>query len=336
MRLRPPTQVRSSRCSTTSTASSAPSRRARSMPTRQVKGLLGKRRRRGRPPTPPPSSRSASSTRPRSRSCPGEAFGSPGYLRLSYALGDDDLVEGVSPAAEALRLSGVPGRDLADPSEGTPASALHRLDATPDACSTSPTRDGIALPDALVEDWPPTLSAADEKGWFRFQRLYDVARSVLRTEDDVRRLVTEAAEDDGATAADGWRSRSTRADTPRGSTESPPSPSWSSMRSRDASETVGIGIGGRDRGEPHPAPSGRSYAGPSGQPVRRSRGGRLRAVQRRAPRGAPREFASAFRIAERAGLLLTPHGGELLGAESVRICRRRAACRSARARRSGG
>ncbi len=27
---------------------------------------------------------------------PGEAFGSPGYLRLSYALNDDDLVEGVS------------------------------------------------------------------------------------------------------------------------------------------------------------------------------------------------------------------------------------------------
>ncbi|MEZ5094083.1 pyridoxal phosphate-dependent aminotransferase [Nocardioides sp.] len=26
---------------------------------------------------------------------PGEAFGSPGYLRLSYALGDDDLVEGI-------------------------------------------------------------------------------------------------------------------------------------------------------------------------------------------------------------------------------------------------
>jgi len=26
---------------------------------------------------------------------PGEAFGSPGYLRLSYALGDDDLAEGV-------------------------------------------------------------------------------------------------------------------------------------------------------------------------------------------------------------------------------------------------
>ena len=57
-------------------------------------------------------------------------------------------------------------------------------------------RDGVVLPDALVEDWPPQLSAADEKGWFRFQRLYDVARSVLRTEEDVRRLVREAAEDD--------------------------------------------------------------------------------------------------------------------------------------------
>src|SRR6187431_1520366 len=63
-------------------------------------------------------------------------------------------------------------------------------------------RDGVQLPDALVEDWPPVLSAADEKGWFRFQRLYDVARSVLRTSDDVRRLVLEAAEDD---VADGGR-----------------------------------------------------------------------------------------------------------------------------------
>jgi aspartate aminotransferase len=31
---------------------------------------------------------------------PGEAFGAPGYARLSYALGDDDLVEGVSRIAE--------------------------------------------------------------------------------------------------------------------------------------------------------------------------------------------------------------------------------------------
>jgi aspartate/methionine/tyrosine aminotransferase len=27
---------------------------------------------------------------------PGEAFGGPGYARLSYALSDDDLVEGLT------------------------------------------------------------------------------------------------------------------------------------------------------------------------------------------------------------------------------------------------
>jgi len=33
---------------------------------------------------------------------PGEAFGAPGYLRLSYALGDEDLVEGVSRIQKLL------------------------------------------------------------------------------------------------------------------------------------------------------------------------------------------------------------------------------------------
>jgi aspartate/methionine/tyrosine aminotransferase len=33
---------------------------------------------------------------------PGEAFGTPGYVRLSYALGDDDLVEGISRIAKLV------------------------------------------------------------------------------------------------------------------------------------------------------------------------------------------------------------------------------------------
>jgi aspartate/methionine/tyrosine aminotransferase len=33
---------------------------------------------------------------------PGEAFGSPGYVRLSFALSDDDLVEGVTRLHELL------------------------------------------------------------------------------------------------------------------------------------------------------------------------------------------------------------------------------------------
>jgi aspartate aminotransferase len=33
---------------------------------------------------------------------PGEAFGTPGYFRLSYALGDDDLAEGISRMGKLL------------------------------------------------------------------------------------------------------------------------------------------------------------------------------------------------------------------------------------------
>jgi aspartate aminotransferase len=33
---------------------------------------------------------------------PGEAFGAPGYARMSYALGDEDLVEGVNRIAKLL------------------------------------------------------------------------------------------------------------------------------------------------------------------------------------------------------------------------------------------
>ena len=37
---------------------------------------------------------------------PGEAFGTPGYARMSFALGDDDLVEGVTRIAELLAQAG--------------------------------------------------------------------------------------------------------------------------------------------------------------------------------------------------------------------------------------
>src|SRR5204862_7267116 len=53
-----------------------------------------------------------------------------------------------------------------------------------------------ALTDALVSGEPPRLRATDERGWFRFQRLYDAARSCLREPEDIRRLVREAAEED--------------------------------------------------------------------------------------------------------------------------------------------
>ena len=33
---------------------------------------------------------------------PGEAFGAPGHLRFSYALGDEDIVEGIDRVAALL------------------------------------------------------------------------------------------------------------------------------------------------------------------------------------------------------------------------------------------
>jgi adenosine deaminase len=181
------------------------------------------------------------------------------------------------------------------------------------------TRDGIVLPDALVEDWPPKLSAADEKGWFRFQRLYDVARSVLRTEDDVRRLVREAAEDD---VADGSRWLEIQVDPSGYAARFGGITAFTDLvldAVRDASQRTGLGMAvviaaNRTR---HPLDA-RTLARLAAQYVGRGVVGFGLSNDER--RGTTAEFAPAFAIAERAGLMLAPHGGELLGPQSVRTC----------------
>lgn len=66
-----------------------------------VKGLLGKEIRGKRPQT---SAELASLILDEAEVAvvPGEAFGTPGYLRLSYALGDADLAEGVGRLQKLL------------------------------------------------------------------------------------------------------------------------------------------------------------------------------------------------------------------------------------------
>src|SRR6478736_1267665 len=168
-------------------------------------------------------------------------------------------------------------------------------------------RDGILLPDALVEDWPPRLSAADEKGWFRFQRLYDVARSVLRTADDV---------------ADGGRWMEIQVDPSGYATRFGGITAFTDLvldAVRDASIRTGLGIAviiaaNRTR---HPMDA-RVLARLAAQYAGRGVVGFGLSNDER--RGTTAEFAPAFAIAERAGLLLTPHGGELMGPESVRTC----------------
>src|SRR4051794_20598409 len=179
-------------------------------------------------------------------------------------------------------------------------------------------RDGISLPDQLVEDWPPTLSAADEKGWFRFQRLYDVARSVLRTEDDVRRLVREAAEDD---VRDGGRWLEIQVDPSGYGARFGGITAFTDLvldAVRDASAVTGLGIAvvvaaTRTR---HPLDA-RTLARLAGQYAGRGVVGFGLSNDER--RGSTSDFAPAFAIAERAGLLLVPHGGELRGPDHISV-----------------
>ncbi len=180
-------------------------------------------------------------------------------------------------------------------------------------------RDRIALPDSLVEDWPPQLSAADEKGWFRFQRLYDVARSVLRTPDDVRRLVLEAAEDD---VRDGGRWLEIQVDPSGYAARFGGITAFTDLVLdcvRDASERTGLGMAvviaaNRTR---HPLDA-RTLARLAAQYAGRGVVGFGLSNDER--RGSTDDFAPAFRIAQRADLLLVPHGGELRGPGHVREC----------------
>lgn len=180
-------------------------------------------------------------------------------------------------------------------------------------------RDGINLPDSLSEDWPPQLSAADEKGWFRFQRLYDVARSVLRTEDDVRRLIREAAEDD---KSEGGRWLEIQVDPSGYGARFGGITAFTDLvldAVAVASREVGIGMAvviaaNRTR---HPLDA-RTLARLAAQYADRGVVGFGLSNDER--RGSTGDFAGAFAIAERAGLTLVPHGGELLGPESVRLC----------------
>jgi adenosine deaminase len=181
------------------------------------------------------------------------------------------------------------------------------------------TRDGVALPEALVEDWPPQLSAADEKGWFRFQRLYDLARSVLRTEEDVRRLVREAAEDD---VADGSRWLEIQVDPSGYAARFGGITAFTELvldAVTDASTRTGLGMAvivaaNRTR---HPLDA-RTLARLAAQYTGRGVVGFGLSNDER--RGRTEDFRAAFGIAERAGLMLVPHGGELLGPRSIRTC----------------
>ncbi|MCG5217113.1 adenosine deaminase [Streptosporangium sp. KLBMP 9127] len=178
---------------------------------------------------------------------------------------------------------------------------------------------GLHLPEALKEDWPPKLRATDERGWFRFQRLYDIARSVLRRPEDVYRLLREAAQDE---AAEGSRWLEIQVD-PSGYAHRFGGLSATLDLVLDAAaqaaraEDIGVAVIVAANRTRHPLDA-KTLARLATQYVDRGVVGFGLSNDER--RGRARDFDGAFRIAKRAGLLAVPHGGELSGPVSVAEC----------------
>ncbi|HEY6279538.1 MAG TPA: adenosine deaminase [Streptosporangiaceae bacterium] len=178
---------------------------------------------------------------------------------------------------------------------------------------------GVNLPEALAAAWPPRLRGTDERGWFRFQRLYDIARSVLTDEPAVFRLLRETAEDERADGS-GWLEIQV---DPSGFASRfgglTPTVELVLAAAQAASAATGVGIGviiAANRTK-HPLEA-RTLARLASQYAGRGVIGFGLSNDER--RGQASAFAAAFRIAGGAGLLLAPHGGEMAGADSVRSC----------------
>jgi adenosine deaminase len=177
-------------------------------------------------------------------------------------------------------------------------------------------RHDVRLPDALADHYPPHLSAKDERGWFRFQRLYDTARSVLQVPADLYRLLDEVAEDE---VGDGSRWLEIQVDPSGYATRFDGLTATLELvldAASAASARHGVGIGvvvGANRTR-HPLDA-RTLARLAAQYADRGVVGFGLANDER--RGGAGNFERAFRIARDAGLPGVPHAGELLGASHV-------------------
>lgn len=177
-------------------------------------------------------------------------------------------------------------------------------------------KHGIRLPSALTDEYPPTLAgAANERGWFRFQRLYDAARACVRDEADMRRVVREAAEDD---AREGSRWLEIQVDpTSYAKFVGGITPMLEIVldEAERASLDLGIGVGVLVAASriKHPFDArtlARLAAMHSGKVL-------AFGLSNDERRGATGDFAPAFRIARDAGLASVPHAGELLGPQAI-------------------
>ncbi|GGO53276.1 MULTISPECIES: adenosine deaminase [Streptomyces] len=178
---------------------------------------------------------------------------------------------------------------------------------------------GVRLPEALTGGTPPKLRATDERGWFRFQRLYDMARSCLREPDDIRRLVREAAEEDIKDGS-GWLEIQVDPTSyaPRlGGLIPALEIILDAVESASRETGLGMRVLVAANRMKHPLDA-RTLARLAVRYADRGVVGFGLSNDER--RGMARDFDRAFAIAREGGLLAAPHGGELTGPASVRDC----------------
>lgn len=180
-------------------------------------------------------------------------------------------------------------------------------------------QQGIRLPAHLLENDPLTVPA-NARGWFRFQRSYDAARALVRSEAVMRRLIDEAIEDD-------VKEGSVRLEIQVDPTSYAP---WVGgltpaleiildqvrISARQHRLSVGVIVAASRIRHPMDARTlarlAAKYAGTgNGEVV-------AFGLSNDEAAGVTSEFAHAFRLARKAGLPGVPHGGELLGPEHVR------------------
>ncbi len=187
-------------------------------------------------------------------------------------------------------------------------------------CARCRRRTGCACRPRCEADWPVTFETRDERGWFRFQSLYDAARACVRGEADMRRIVREAALDDGA---EGSRWLEIQVDptsyapfvggiTP--ALEIVLDEAAAVSREPGAAQVGVIVAASRMRHELESRTLARLAARYAGEGPGAVVGFGLSNDERR---GDTESFAAAFAIARRAGLALVPHAGELLGPDAV-------------------
>ncbi|WP_406862532.1 adenosine deaminase [Streptomyces sp. HUAS MG47] len=178
---------------------------------------------------------------------------------------------------------------------------------------------GVHLPEALTGGEPPKLRATDERGWFRFQRLYDIARSCLRAPEDIQRLVRETAQEDVRDGS-GWLEIQVDPTSyaPRlGGLIPAMEIILDAVETASRDTGLGIRVLVAANRMKHPLDA-RTLARLAVRYADRGVVGFGLSNDER--RGMARDFDRAFAIAREGGLLAAPHGGELTGPASVRDC----------------